>query len=77
MIFDIPLPSPYLIPSPVISVVTMAVIEILAHTLIYGSLHCSTVPFSKTSNACIMAVIAEVLAYIFRMILGAFSKCFK
>jgi hypothetical protein len=44
---------------------------------IYGSLYRSTVPFSKTSNACITAIIAEVLAYIFRTILGAFSECFE
>ena len=32
---------------------------------------------SKTSNACITAVIAEVLAHIFRTILGALSECFE
>jgi hypothetical protein len=54
--------------------------------LIYGSPLRFTVPSSdfrtsptssKTSNACITAVIAEVLAYIFRTILGALSGCFE
>jgi hypothetical protein len=81
-ISDTPLPLPYLIPSPVISIVTMAVTEVPGiyftlrfprrftvpfsdlrfPSLIYGPLLRSTVLFSKTSNACITAVIAEVLA---------------
>ena len=47
---DTPLPPPYSIPSPVISVVAMAVIEVLAHTSIYGSLLRFTVPFSPISD---------------------------
>jgi hypothetical protein len=80
-IFDIPLPPPYSIPSPVISVVAMALIQALAHfTLRFTSLRFPTFEppptFSKTSNACITAVVAEVLAQMFRTILGALSGCF-
>jgi hypothetical protein len=35
---DTPLPPPYSIPNPVISVVAIAVIEVLVYTSIYGSL---------------------------------------
>jgi hypothetical protein len=74
--------SPYSIPSLVISIVAIVLIEALAHfTLRFPSLRFPTFEpsptFSKTSNACITAVIVEVLVQIFRMILGALSGCFK
>jgi hypothetical protein len=94
-------PPPYSIPSPVISVVTIVIIEVpgiyfnlRSPSPIYGPLLRFTVPSSdlrfpplrfstfepfptssKTSNACITAVIVEVLVYIFRTILGTFSRC--
>src|SRR6202046_228932 len=65
-ISDTPLPPPYSIPSPVISMVPIVITEVLAYTPIYGSLlsdfRLSNPPFFtlfKTSNACITAVIAE------------------
>jgi hypothetical protein len=100
-IFDSPLPPPYSIPSLVVSVVAIAVTEVLVYTspplrfytfrfLIYNSLLSELripplyLPIydapglpSKTSNACITAVIAEVLAQISRTILGTLERCFK
>jgi hypothetical protein len=76
-------PPPYSIPSPVISVVAMAVTEVpgthftlrfpLRFTVPSSDFRTSPFTLFKTSNACITAVIAEVLAQIFRTILGAWS----
>lgn len=77
-IFDLPLPPPYSIPSLVVSVVAIAVTEVLAYTSLpirFYTFRSST--FFKTSNSCITAVIAEVLAQISRTILGTLDRCFK
>jgi hypothetical protein len=83
---DTSLTPPYSIPSPVISVVTIAVTKVLVHTSTYGSLlsafRLSNLPLPpptsfKTSNACMTAVMAKVRAQIFRTILGALVGAFS
>ena len=90
-IFDPPLPPPYSIPSLVVSVVAIAVTEVLAYTsppprfytldsipsILYLPIYDAPGLPSKTSNAYITAVIAEVLAQISRTILGTLDRCFK
>jgi hypothetical protein len=90
---DPSLPPPYSIPSPVISVIAIAVIVVsgthftlrfpLRFTVSFSDLRFPLPIFEppptsfKTSNACITAVIAEVLAQIFRTILGALVGAFS